>query len=515
MSLGGTDAPPQPDWERLDPRVIVVNVVRVLGPIVPIVVGLTVFGQRTGPETVVTFIAIALGAVAVTIGDVVRWTRTEFRLTEARVELRSGLVTRTHLSVPRERVRRVELTARLAHRILGLSVVTVGTGEQGAEGDTVTLDAIAAHRAGVLRRQLLSTTVDAAPTGQQPTALAAEEPEGQVIARLRWRWAPYDVLSYWTLLLPAIAMGGLYQLTAAAGVELDPDVVTDGAGRLRAQGWVAVAALAVLGALTIGVVGSLALFVTTWWGYELRRERNDSLRLTRGLFTTRTATFDERRLRGVEMHESLFQRLAGAARILAIAHGLGGGEEATSDRKDALAPPLPRSEADSIAAMVLRCDTSPTATGLVCHPAGARSRRLVSAAADAGVVIVVGGVAIGPGPAPLATWLLVALAGVGGFAYAFASYRSLGHAIAGPYLVIRRGVLIRRTTVLERAGIIGWTIQQTWFQRRRGLADLVATTAAGTGAYVVADLGLDDAARLAAAATVGPGAFPGSLAFAA
>lgn len=515
MSLGGTDAPPQPDWERLDPRVIVVNVVRVLGPIVPIVVGLTVFGQRTGPETVVTFVAIALGAVAVTIGDVVRWTRTEFRITEARVELRSGLVTRTHLSVPRERVRRVELTARLAHRILGLSVVTVGTGEQGAEGDTVTLDAVAAHRAGVLRRQLLSTTVDAAPTGQQPTAPAAEEPEGQVIARLRWRWAPYDVLSYWTLLLPAIAMGGLYQLTAAAGVELDPDVVTDGAGRLRAQGWVAVTALAVLGALTIGVVGSLALFVTTWWGYELRRERNDSLRLTRGLFTTRTATFDERRLRGVEMHESLFQRLAGAARILAIAHGLGGGEEATSDRKDALAPPLPRSEADEIAAMVLRCDTSPTTATLRRHPAGARARRLVRAAGTTAAGALGVAFAVGPGPAPVAAWLLVPAVGAISFAYASASYRNLGHVIAGSYLVTRRGVLIRRTTALERAGIIGWTVQQTWFQRRRGLADLVATTAAGTGAYVVADLGLDDAARLAAAATVGPGAFPGSLAFAA
>jgi putative membrane protein len=333
-----------------------------------------------------------------------------------------------------------------------------------------------------------------------------------VIARLRWQWAPYDVLSYWTLLLPAIALGGLYQLATAAGVEVDPDVVIDGAGWVRSERWALIAALVVLGALLVGAVGSLALFVTTWWGYELRRDRGDTLRMTRGLFTTRTATFDEHRVRGVEIHESVLQRLAGGARVLAIAHGLGGGEQATSDRKDALAPPCPRPEADRIAAGVLRCGTSPTAVALLRHPTGARTRRLARAAVYTGVAIALGAVAVGPGPAPPVTGAIVVLVGIGSFVFAFASYRSLGHAIAGPYLVARRGVVIRRTTALQRSGVIGWTIHQTWFQRRRGLADLVATTAAGTGAYVVEDLTLDDAARLAADATIGPGSFPTSLA---
>jgi putative membrane protein len=521
----GPASAPMSDWERLDLRVVAVKVLRVLGPILPIVVGLTVFGQRSGPDTIITFVAIGLGAVAVTIGDLVRWARTDFRLTGERVELRSGLLTRTHLTVPRERIRRVELTSPLAHRILGLSVVTVGTAEQGAEGDTITLDAVTGPRATALRRQLLGlvpgpTPADGSITGgPEPGTPAPEEADGgELIARLRWRWAPYDVLSYWTLLLPAIALGGIYQLASAAGLEIDPEVVVDGAGRLRSERWAAVgavAALVVLGAVLVGALGSLALFVTTWWGYELRRERGDTLKMTRGLFTTRTATFDEHRLRGVEVHESLLQRAAGGARVLAIAHGLGGGEQATSDRKDALAPPCPRVEADLIAAGVLRCPTSPTAAPLVPHPLAARARRLVRAAAATGVAIVVGAAAIGPGPAPPLTGVLVVLVGVGAVMFALASYRSLGHAIAGPFLVARRGVLIRRTTALERSGIIGWTIHQSWFQRRRGLADLVATTAAGTGAYVVADLTLDDAARLAAAAAVGPGSFPSSLAFAA
>jgi putative membrane protein len=42
--------------------------------------------------------------------------------------------------------------------------------------------------------------------------------------------------------------------------------------------------------------------------------------------------------------------------------------------------------------------------------------------------------------------------------------------------------------MLQRTGIIGWNIQQSWFQRRSGLVTLVATTAAGRQAYVALDV---------------------------
>lgn len=500
---------PPPDWERLDPRVVAAKVVRGLGPIVPIVVGLTLFGQRARAETTVTVVALGLGAVAVTIAELVRWARTEFRLTVDRVELRSGLLTRTHLTVPRDRIRRVELTSPLLHRLLGLSVVTVGTAERGADGDTITLDAVPVERAATLRQQLLGT-VHADPSLESP-----DRPGGELIAGLSWRWAPYNVLSVGTVAFPAVVVGGLSQLASSAGVEVDPDSLVEGAGWLRSAEWWIVAAVVGSLAVVVGALASLAVFATTWWSYELRREHGDALRMTRGLFTTRTTVFDEHRLRGVELHESLAQRAAGGCRVIAIAHGRGGAEQAGSDRQDALAPPCPRAEADRIAGLVLRCDTAPTTAQLTGHPVAARSRRLVRAAVDSVVTIAIGAAAIGPGPAPLVVGLAVVLVCAGSFAHALASYRSLGHAVVGPYLVARRGVLIRRTTALERTGIIGWTIRQTWFQRRRGLADLVATTAAGAGEYLVEDLLLEDAALLAARATVGPGSFPASLAFAA
>ena len=66
-------------------------------------------------------------------------------------------------------------------------------------------------------------------------------------------------------------------------------------------------------------------------------------------------------------------------------------------------------------------------------------------------------------------------------ALALDAYRNLGHALSGRYLVTRSGTLRRSTAALERAGVIGWTVKQSYFQRRAGLLTLTATTAAGRG----------------------------------
>ena len=83
------------------------------------------------------------------------------------------------------------------------------------------------------------------------------------------------------------------------------------------------------------------------------------------------------------------------------------------------------------------------------------------------------------------------------------SYRHLGHHLVGDHLVAGSGALARVRTVLETDGIIGWVVQQSWWQRRIGLADLVATTAAGQERVVVLDVRLDTAVALADAATPG------------
>ncbi|MFB9836969.1 PH domain-containing protein [Actinoallomurus acaciae] len=85
--------------------------------------------------------------------------------------------------------------------------------------------------------------------------------------------------------------------------------------------------------------------------------------------------------------------------------------------------------------------------------------------------------------------------------------RSLGHALIEASLVSRRGSLVRRRSALACEGVIGWNLRRSFFQRRAGLATLVATTAAGRQRIDVQDVPLGEALRLA------DEALPGLLTF--
>ena len=80
----------------------------------------------------------------------------------------------------------------------------------------------------------------------------------------------------------------------------------------------------------------------------------------------------------------------------------------------------------------------------------------------------------------------------------------LGHAVVDGYLVARSGSLDRRREALATPSVIGWNLQATWFQRRAGLTDLVATTAGGRQSVRVLDVPADDALALAARGPAGP-----------
>jgi putative membrane protein len=83
------------------------------------------------------------------------------------------------------------------------------------------------------------------------------------------------------------------------------------------------------------------------------------------------------------------------------------------------------------------------------------------------------------------------------------AYRNLGHALTSHYLVTRHGAGVRATVALQRAGVIGWTVSQSFFQRRAGLVTVTATTAAGGGAYHVIDVRTADGLAVAEHAVPG------------
>jgi putative membrane protein len=221
--------------------------------------------------------------------------------------------------------------------------------------------------------------------------------------------------------------------------------------------------------------------------------------VSRGLLSTRNTTIDTSRLRGAELSEPLLLRAAGGARCLAITTGLRVGHGAERGGS-LLLPPAPSEVARDVAAAVIGTTPEPFTRELISHGPAARRRRYTRALGSACVLIAASAVVLWHASALI--WLggslvLLALAGV----LAADRYRSLGHRLADGWLITRTGTLVRRRCVLSTDGIIGWRIHQSWFQRRRGLVSLAATTAAGRQHYVVHDVPAKVAVALATAAT--------------
>ncbi|MFD8966145.1 PH domain-containing protein [Streptomyces sp. NPDC059568] len=489
-------------WRRLDRRTVLVTVAVmtgfVVGAGVPAAIGLS--GSRPIGEALGWVLAgAALLIVFGTAGDYVRWRRTRYRIGPERAELHAGLFLVKRRSLARERIRTVDLTANLLLRLLGLVKVRIGTGEQTLGESTLELDPVTRAEGERLRTELLGRAAEADGTagGAGDGMLAALDPG----------WIRYAPLSFLSLALAGAGIGGLFQLSEWLGVQ---GRVVDWAGdRVRdiSPVWGIVLFVGLMVAAGIaGVVGALALWIEMWWNYRLEREPGGTLRVRRGLFTSRSVSIEERRLRGVELVEPLGVRLAGAARLDAIATGLAQDEEDEQADQKSLLPPAPRAVADEVAARILREPASPTRTvQLIPHPRAARARRLrwaLSAALPPLLLLTVLGLLLTEVLLTVAAVIAVVVLPVA-VLLALDAYRNLGHGLGGGYLVTRSGTLRRTTVALQRGGVIGWTVRQSYFQRRAGLLTLTATTAAGGGAYHVYDTAEGEGLAFAAEAVPG------------
>jgi putative membrane protein len=521
------------DWRWLSPRSLIVRPVTDLIRLLPVLLGLLFFGSSRGGGS---YWGFGFAAVAI-VTSMVRWSTTRYRITPERIYLRRGLLNQKVLSVPRDRIRSVDLSAHVVYRVLGLRKVMVGTGRNDRrEGESVHLDALRLLDAEALRATLLTgpvltgsavtgaagagvagAGVSPAPSGPGVVAAAgvpgvfgvsgrsrvsgAAEPAERELARLAPGWVRFAPLTLTGLVIVGVVIGSGTQVIDATHI----DVTRIGTvhrlairfGALAPPQQVLDGALAVLVLL---VLLSVAGYVALFWNFRLVRQSSGVLRVSRGLLSTRTTTIDTRRLRGAELSEPLLLRAAGGARCLAITTGLRVGRGAERGGS-LLLPPAPRRVASEVAAAVLSIPAELLTGDLIRHGRAARRRRHVRALAGACAVVLILAVVWLTGHAPAWPWLsslvLLPLAA----ALAADRYRSLGHRLAGDWLITRTGSLVRRRSVLSTDGIIGWRIHQSWFQRRQCLVSLAATTAAGRQDYVAHDIPVAAALALAAAAT--------------
>lgn len=497
------------DWRRLAPLSVVVEAIKPAGGLLLAgLVTVTLRGwDRMGWVEPVIGAVVVLGILALSAWA---WATTTYRVTPAHVELRSGLLVRAHRSVARDRLRTVDVTVDLPHRLAGLAVVAIGTGRQGGDADDeVKLASVSAAEAERLREVLLSRAPSAVgqPAVGAP-AVAAEPGVPLAVWSASWlRFAPLSLLGLVSLGVVAAALGqfrGLidYRALVAAGP------VRALLERAEALPWPLVVAAVLVALVVVNTVLSVVLYGVLYGGFRLTRERDATLRVRYGLLTTRSVTIDEARIRGVRLDEPLLLRAGGGARAKVIAAGLGTKGSDGQDKRDGdlLLPSVPAPLAHRVAADVLHAPESPLAAPLTAHPAAALRVLLVRdvpvAALPAAGLAVPALLGVFPHWPWQVALLLVPLAAGG----AVLAHRNLGHALAGPFLVARQGAGVRRTAAVRTDGIIAWRFRRTVFQRRSGLLTVTAAVAAGKGEHTIP---LADGAEVLAVADA---AVPGLLA---
>lgn len=528
----GTGMPPgvttgDGPWQRLDRRMLLVHPVQAVMKFLPAVIGGAVLGISSGNP-----LWVLLGPIIVVPYGLALWFTTTYRMSPTHVELRTGVIQRKRLSVPRARIRSVDIEADPLHRILGLAAVVIGTGQEAGADDRFTLDALAADQVRPLRTELLAHTRrphiaadgrgtsaldpdDAtAPAGADRSHTGAvagggtdsvaehksDTAAGREIGHWRAEWVRYAPLSLTGFALAASALGIAAQFgLGSTEIQVDRETVDTVRG-------VGIAALIILGVLFLAAlvvvvsIAACAHYLITYFGLRVT-DYGSTLQVRRGLFTLRQITLDTARLRGATIIEPLLLRSAGAAQLEAIMTGENPRQKILpqSPRQavertlaDLLRPRRDQSVPDSAALAHLR---APARVPLTPHGPAARRRRYIRAGWPVPLAVAALAIPTAAGWEVAVWWWLVPIAFVPICALlAEDRYRGLGHAVvpaeagAPTWLVVRSGSLDRERSCLEAPGIIGWTVRQTFWQRRAGLATLSAATAAGKKVYSIPDI---------------------------
>ncbi|WP_277681900.1 PH domain-containing protein [Saccharomonospora azurea] len=475
------------EWHRLDIRIVVAYLSTLLAPAAGVAATMAFTGGNVSREGLVWLGLLCLGFLCLAGYGLLKYRTTRYCITDERVELRSAAMFRRDRVVRRDRIRTVDVSANPLYRVLGITVVKIGTGQQSSSGSSAELaiDGVPKALALQLRHRLQygDSTSD------------TEVPATGALATLQWAWLRFAPLSLLGMGGVVAALGVAYQILEKLGIEpWELDALRGLGDWLAAQPlWVSVGLLVAV-TVVLATLATLLSFVESWWRFRLERQ-GEHLRVQSGLLTTRSFSVAYDRLQGIEIAEPMLLRGGGGARTKALVAGLRDSEGEGQQPRNDLLPPAPRAEAERVVAAVL----APLPTDLTAHPRAALSRRRFRALTT--VTVLVGATALtGLWWTDVLYWVAAGGALVLyplGWAMAASAYRNLGHGVSGDHVVVRSGVFVRRTRVIRRASIIGWNLSQTPMQRRVGLATLTATLASGDGTCPVIDIALADVPRFA------------------
>lgn len=400
----------------------------------------------------------------------IHWRRFEFRLGEDEIRIDSGVFSRTHRSIPFDRIQDVDISQGPLARLLGLARVKFETGGSGGGGeDEGVLHAIALERAQQIRALVRAHRSPAAAAG-----VAAEPAEE----------APLYAMDAQRLLLAGLfsfslaLFGGLLGATQTFGDVIGFDPLdrsfwrsAAGHGGPLAEYLMAHRVAAAVGGAAVLVLIGIATGVvrTTLRDYGFRLDRSErGLRRRRGLLTRTDVTLPLRRVQAAIVATGPVRERFGwkELKLQSLAHDEG------KERDHQAAPLATDAEIDRILAelgfrpllgisgwqQVSRAYVLTLATGL--------SPLLLLALLQAMFLPLAGAAAV-----------VAILAAV---AARWLAWRRTAFALDEDRLLFRTGWWRRRTVVLPKRRIQSIDISESIVSRRFGIASLIFGVAGGT-----------------------------------
>ena len=417
---------------------------------------------------VIMFLAIA---VLMVVGVFLTWRRFEYRVGANEIRIDSGILSRTHRSIPFDRIQDVDISQGPVARLLGLARVKFETGgSAGADKDDGALIAIALDRAEALQRQVRARRGPAADL----TAAAAPAVAAPLFAMDLRRVLLAGLFNF-----SLAVIAGLFGATQTVGDALGFDVFKRRFWRDLLDAGSPIADLILAHQLIAALAGTVLLIATgvaTGVGrtvlrdYRFRLDRTaTSLRRRRGLLTLTDVALPVARVQAAIIGSGPLRDRFGWSdlKLQSLARDEGG-------KGDYLVAPLAReSEIDAIMA---EAGWRPVDRSV--------EWQRVSPAYAWGFTVPVALLLV---PAMFALlvmpWIgLPALAAIAGLiATRWLGWRRYRYAIDRDRLLVRSGWWKRRTVILPFASIQSIDLTDSIISRRYGCADLAIGVASGGG----------------------------------
>lgn len=386
----------------------------------------------------------------VVIQAVIKYFVFSYRIDGDTLIVAGGFLFRWRRVIPLARVQSVEIVQGLVHRLFDVTELRVEA--IGGQESEAAIPALAPATAEAMRARLLvggasDLGEEAGPAGVPP--LVSLTPKRLVVAGLTGG----------RVAVIAAILGSLQQFET----RLDRSIDSLGqwlapAGSRAVFIVVALVLVFLLVTFAISIVATLAVY----WGFTLRLEQSRLL-IERGLLETRSSSIPLHRIQAITVHENPIRRLMKLASCTVTVAGF---ESRGQDKQERsmLLPISPRADAFSLVLAVLGLEIREELLERL--PARALAKRVTLGVPFAASAVAAGAI-LGSG------WTLAGIAGgVALLAGIFAAWRMAGYLTQEDQVIVRRGILVRKTTVVPMRNVQHLVLVRSPLQLAFGLGSV-------------------------------------------